>query len=104
MDEGSKYELRPDNEVEKLRKKLSVEGSPLAANIGRRAVYHREGMEPFEVVVTGIQHVWDEDDEGIYRFGVEGYTVRRAEDEWSDEEIRAYPVYAASTRDIEFLN
>ena len=104
MDDASKYELRPDNEVENLRRELSVDGSPLSANMGRRAVYHREGVEPFEVVVTGVQQIWDEDAEGVYRFGVEGYTVRRARDEWIDDKTRRYPVYAASVREIEFLD
>ena len=81
-----------------------MDGSPLLANLGRRAIYHREGVEPFEVVVTGVQQIWDEDTEGVYRFGVEGYTVRRAQDEWIDEKTRRYPVYAASVREINFLD
>lgn len=78
--------------------------SALAANIGRRAIYHRSGVEPFEVVVTGVQRIWDEDEEGTYRFGIEGYTVRRVEDTWLDDDTRAYPVYAASVRDVELLD
>lgn len=104
MENESEYRLKPDNELEDLRRRLRAEGSELAANIGRRALYHRAGVEAFEVIVTGVQRIWDEDDEGNYRFGVEGYTVRRAEDRWVDDDHRAYPVYAASVREIEFLS
>lgn len=54
--------------------------------------------------MIGVQRLWDHDEEGTYRFGVEGYTVRRAEDKWLDEQTRAYPTYAASVREIEFLS
>lgn len=104
MDGRSEYKLRPDNELEALRKKLAAEGSKLAKDIGRRALYHRPGVEPFEVVITGVQKIWDDDEDGNYRFGVDGYTVRRLEEEWVDGETRAYPVYAASAREIEILN
>ena len=104
MDSDPEYRLRPRNPIEDLRQDLTAEGSELAANIGRRAIYHRPGVEPFEVVVTGVQKLWDEDEEGNYRSDVEGYTVRRVEDEWLDDETRAYPVYAASVREIDFLH
>jgi len=104
MEDGSEYRLRPDNKLEELRRRLSAEGSELAVNIGRRAIYHRPGVEPFEVIVTGVQRMWDDDEEGNYRPDIEGYTVRRAEDKWVDDDTRAYPVYAASVSEIEFLN
>ena len=104
MDRKSEYKLKPDNEVEDLRRELSIENSPLSKNVGRRAIYHRSGVDPFEVVITGVQKVWDDDEEGNYRPDVEGYTVRRAKDEWIDDQTRVYPVYAASVREIEFLD
>lgn len=87
MGKKSEYRLRPDNRVEDLRRELAIEGSDLAINVGRRAIYRRPGVEPFEVMVSGVQKRGDDD--GNYRFGVEGYTVRRGSDEWSDQGTRA---------------